>query len=75
MLSRRTLRAMKKRWQRDLDRLESFYVAASSPTMVDWSDSEHETVRNLATAIAEIDGLISMVRPTDRKGKDKTDAE
>jgi hypothetical protein len=63
MLSRRTLRAMRDRWQKDLDRLEAVYVSADHPTMAYYSDSEHETVRNLASAIAEIEGLIAMARP------------
>jgi hypothetical protein len=54
---------MRDRWQKDLDRLEAVYVSADHPTMADYSDSEHETVRNLASAIAEIEGLIAMARP------------
>ena len=55
MMSRRSLRAMRARWERDLARLEAAYP----PTAWSYCDHEHETVRNLATAIAEIDGIIS----------------
>ena len=62
-LPRRSLRAMKRRWQADLERLEAAYPAK------DWegSDPALETIRNLATAIAEIDGLISCRRVGERQ--------
>lgn len=65
MIPRRSLRAMKARWERDLTRLE----AANPVTEWSYCDHEHETVRNLATAIAEIDGIISSreARPTPTK--------
>ena len=54
-LSRRTLRAMRNRWQRDLDRLETAYP------INDWEacDGPVETQRNLGTAIAWIDAIIT----------------
>jgi hypothetical protein len=59
-IPKRSLRAMRDRWQRDLDRLETAYPVdnweADHPTL--------ETIRNLATAIAQIEGMISAVRTT-----------
>lgn len=63
-LTRRSLRAMRERWKVDLARLEADYPVtnweASEPTL--------ETIRNLATAIAEIDGIITnaMIFPAKR---------
>lgn len=56
-LTRDQLRAMRGRWQRDLDRLNAAYPEATA----DWTFSmpRLETIRNLATAIAEIDGIIT----------------
>lgn len=61
-ISRRTLRSMRDRWQRDLDRLEK------DAPVVDYegSDANIETQRNLATAIAEIGGMITARRPPKR---------
>lgn len=58
MLPRRSLRAMRRRWEADLERLENAY-----PT-IDWqADSPPiETIRNLATAIAQINGMITARR-------------
>lgn len=57
-LTRQRLRTMRDRWQRDYDTLESVYG--------DWVEyAEHdgdayiETMRNLGTAIAWIDGMIT----------------
>lgn len=63
MLKRRTLWAMKRRWQADLKRLEEAYGEFSLDQTR--CDPESETQRNLATAIAEIDGMIARRRPTD----------
>lgn len=54
-LSKRTLRAMRDRWTRDLFRLVAAYQVGN------WqrSDPASETIRNLQTAIAEIDGLVT----------------
>jgi len=62
-LPRRMLRAMRARWQRDLEKLEAAYPIedwqADSPSL--------ETIRNLATAIVQIDGMITAARKGDRK--------
>lgn len=60
MIPRLILRSMQARWQRDLDRL-----AAAAP-IEDWEahDPNTETQRNLATAIAQISGMITARRPT-----------
>lgn len=64
MLSRRTLRAMRDRWEKDLERLETAYDVRA--TGLEENDGDNtETVRNLATAIAHIEGMISQSRPTD----------
>lgn len=65
MLQRRTLRAMKRRWIADYDRLIEAYPIR------DWEDSDAdiETERNLVSAIAWIDGLITAVRPGDKPGQ------
>jgi hypothetical protein len=55
-IPKRSLRAMRDRWQRDLDRIEAAYPIED---MAEWSDPESETQRNLATAIVWIEGLIS----------------
>lgn len=57
-LPRRSLRALRKRWKRDLARIEAAYP------LEDWNrcDPASETIRNLATAVAEIDGLITCTR-------------
>jgi hypothetical protein len=61
MLKRATLWAMKARWEKDLARLEKAYGEFSiNPEQ---SNAESETQRNLATAIAEINGLIAARRP------------
>ena len=63
-LPRRSLRAMKRRWTGDYDRLEEAYPVH------DWEESSpaSETLRNLATAIAQIDGLITCTRIGDNQG-------
>lgn len=65
-LPRQRLRAMQDRWQRDYDTLESTYG--------DWmNDAEAdgmayiETMRNLITAIAMINGMITAHRRGDGK--------
>lgn len=54
-VSKRVLRSMKARWERDLAMLEAAYPVAN------WEADypELETIRNLATAIAQIDGIIT----------------
>lgn len=54
-VSKRVLRSMKDRWERDLAMLESAYPVS------DWEADYPalETIRNLATAIAHIDGIIT----------------
>jgi hypothetical protein len=61
-LTRRRLRTMRNRWQRDYETLLASYG--------DWSPEDAqpltETMRNLATAIAEIDGIIVERRRGDK---------
>jgi hypothetical protein len=64
-LPRRTLRTMRERWQRDYDRLEQVYGSWEEGAESD-GDPFIETMRNLATAIVWVDGLISSKRPGDR---------
>lgn len=61
VVSKRVLRSMKARWERDLAMLEAAYPVAN------WEADypELETIRNLATAIAQIDGIITGNRRTD----------
>lgn len=54
-LTKRSLRAMRDRWIRDLKRLEEDFPVPDW----EWDNPEVETVRNLATAIAQIDGIIT----------------
>jgi hypothetical protein len=61
VLTRRTLRAMQRRWQADLERLEQAY--GEFTLNPEQSNPESETQRNLATAIAEIRGMIAHHRP------------
>jgi len=70
VIPRRSLRAMKARWERDLTRLEDGYP------MPDWRGGtpEIETMRNLATAIAQIDGVIAAYRPGDAPSTPNGDA-
>lgn len=58
-MTRARLRAMKARWQRDSDALEAAFP------ITDWlrSDPELETIRNLESAIAWIDGIITSPEP------------
>lgn len=67
-LPRRRLRAMRDRWKRDYAALDAAYG--------DWMDEERddhdlgsyvETMRNLATAIGYIEGMLTARRPTDRR--------
>jgi hypothetical protein len=53
-LTRRSLRALERRWSKDLARLEAAYPVQN------WEGAapELEVVRNLATAIAEIQMLM-----------------
>ncbi len=55
-LTRRSLRSMRDRWQADLDRIEEAFPDAD---LVTDNDSVSETIRNLATAVAHIDGIIT----------------
>jgi hypothetical protein len=64
MLSRRTLRAMRDRWERDLERLETAYGLHLGGLEANGDDNT-ETARGLLTAIAHIEGMISQSRPTD----------
>jgi hypothetical protein len=64
MLDRRQLRAMRERWQRDLDRLEAAFPGLE---LGEEFTSETETIRNLATAIAHIDGIITNVTPLSKR--------
>ncbi|QDZ07431.1 hypothetical protein FPZ24_08030 [Sphingomonas panacisoli] len=65
--SRRQLRAMRDRWRRDLDKLEADQPVGDR---WDWATPNIEVQRNLATAIAWIDGMI-----TGRKVRDEDYAE
>jgi len=60
-LTKRSLRAMRTRWQSDLSRLEDAFPDANDE-MSSHNAPEHETIRNLQTAIAQIDGIISRKR-------------
>ena len=60
-LSTRSLRAMKRRWQADLVRLEANYRWTDRDESSPWS----EVQRNLLTAIVEIDGMITRRHPHD----------
>jgi hypothetical protein len=64
MLSRRSLRAMRDRWERDLDRLEAAYETKVGELSENGDDSV-ETIRNLASAIAHVEGLIATRRTGD----------
>lgn len=55
-MTKAQLRAMRDRWQRDYSRLRRAYEP------IDWElpgDATVETIRNLATAIAWVDGMIA----------------
>lgn len=58
MLSRKALRDMKARWQRDLAHLEAAYGSAAVEKIAEVSNSESEVVRNLATAIVHLGEII-----------------
>lgn len=60
MLTRRRLLAMRDRWVRDLAVLEEAFPGLD---LTQHADCEAETVRNLATAIAEIELVIAKVTP------------
>lgn len=64
-LTRDRLRNMRDRWQRDYEALEKAYPEAAD-TFGGGDGSVNETMRNLATAIAEIDGVITARRRGDR---------
>ena len=66
MITRRQLRAMRGRWERDLEQLESAFPIAN---MAEALTPEAETIRNLATAIAEIDGIITNVKSLSKRGQ------
>lgn len=64
-MTRARLRAMKRRWQRDLDALEEAF-----PDMdYDWNCPEVEVLRNLGTAIAWVDGIIANPEPFTGRAK------
>lgn len=65
-LSRRVLQRMQNRWEADLTRLEQHYGSASNVNAIDHG-SAAETIRNLATACAEINGVITSRRRGDPK--------
>ncbi len=60
-LTRRQLRAMRARWQRDAETLRKVFPSVD----FQWSSPEVETIRNLETAIVEIDGIIVKRGPID----------
>jgi hypothetical protein len=68
-LTKRTLRSIRDRWQRDYDQLERVY----GPWDAAADGSYTETMRNLATAITQIgmmiaaDALPTIKEPTDGK--------
>jgi hypothetical protein len=65
-LSRDRLRAMQDRWQRDYDRLEAEEGDWMDPDREDHDMGSYvETMRNLATAIAMINGMITRRRRGD----------
>ena len=71
-LTKRHLRAMRERWRRDLARLEASFPRLEK--LPENFDSEAETIRNLATAIAEIDGIIIAAPSLARRHKGGGDA-
>ena len=66
MIPLRSLRAMRDRWQRDLDRLESEHPIDNMPENI---GDEAETQRNLATAIVYIGGMIVEAKERRRRGR------
>lgn len=72
MLSQNALRSMKARWLRDLARLEK--ACGDAGDLGDESNSETETVRNLATAIAHIGEMI-IANVTNHGSKSDLDPE
>jgi hypothetical protein len=55
-ITKRKLRAMRSRWERDLKTLEEAFPDLDLTVEL---GAEAETVRNLVTAIGEIDGIIA----------------
>lgn len=69
-LTHRGLRSIRARWERDLAVLVNAFPAIDYEA----SGPETETIRNLQTAIAEIDGIITAITPLNRRHKEKRDA-
>lgn len=67
-LSRRRLRTMQDRWQRDYDTLDEAYGGWHEGQRGEDATGPYvETMRNLVTAIAEINGVINARRKGDPK--------
>lgn len=64
MITRRQLRNMRARWERDLAVLDAAFAGID---LAQASNPESETIRNLATAIGQIDGIITNRLPLNNR--------